>query len=152
MESIQQMFEAHDLWYRSDEAQGQKGEIQDAVIENLTLNGLALCFIEMSGCTFINCRFTDVDLYASFLGGCQFRGCSFTDCIFGKAVMKKVSVRETVFLNCTLIKTDMYNAVLENVTFSGCDLTRLWFTGDKARAEHVTMTDCGQTDGPLPPW
>ena len=152
MDSIQQMLETHELWVRSNRTQGQKAEIRDAVIENLTLNGNALPDLVMPGCTFINCHFTDVDLFAGFFGGCQFRGCSFTNCILGKSVMDGVFIRETEFLNCTLIKTDMYDAVLENVTFSGCDLTRLWFAGDEARAERVTVTDCDCTDGPLPPF
>ncbi len=152
-----QMLADHALWLENSNKlyerslyaeSGDPPPIEDVTVENLTLSGRNLVCIEMSGCTFTNCRFTDIDFFGSFLGGCRFIGCSFTHCIMGKSNMDNTFIQDTVFTDCTLIKTDFYEAELAHVTFQQCDLTRAWFA--QARANDVTLTDCDLSDCDLP--
>ena len=152
-----QMLADHELWLENYKKRykrslfsesGDPPSIEEVTVENLTLSGRNLVCVEMQGCTFKNCRFTDIDFFGSFLAGCRFIGCSFTHCIMGKSNMDNTFIQDTVFTDCTLIKTDFYESELSHVTFHHCDLTRAWFAC--AHAADVTLTDCDLSDCGLP--
>ena len=114
--------------------------INHVTVKNLTLTGHNLQSIELDECTFINCKFKDVDFFGGWMGGCRFISCSFTHCIMGKSNMSYTFMQDTVFKDCTLIKTELDNTELVHVTFHCCDLTRAWFW--RASMKAVTLTAC----------
>ncbi len=165
-----QMLDAHDPWLESALYERGAGAppVDHVTVENLTLTGRNLQSIEMEACTFINCKFKDVDFFGSWMGGCRLIGCSFTNCIMGKSNMGNTFMQDTVFKDCKLIKTEINNADLVHVTFHNCELIRadFWRTSMKnvtltacdldgaafheACVKEITLTECKLTDCDLP--
>ena len=85
---------------------------------------------EYDNCTFVDCKFENVDMAAM-----TFLECTFDTCDLTNAKIKSTSFNEVDFVNCKLLGVDfsLCNDFMFSVNFDSCNLELTSFAGLKIK-------------------